>query len=80
MPPKPVCLCGNTLAGVRGGPVSAFARRQARGTRRARWVVPDGALMTAAYFVLVPLSLCSGSTVLFLLLDRIRRSRFTEDA
>ena len=33
-----------------------------------------------AYFVLVPLSLCSGSTVLFLLLDRIRRAHFTEEA
>ena len=33
-----------------------------------------------AYFVLVPLSLCSSSTVLFLLIDRIRRSHFTEEA
>jgi hypothetical protein len=32
-----------------------------------------------AYFVLVPLSLCSGSTVLYLLLDHIRRSHFTDD-
>jgi hypothetical protein len=33
-----------------------------------------------AYFVLVPLTLCSGSTVLFLVLDRIRRTHFAEDA
>lgn len=32
-----------------------------------------------AYLVLVPLSLCSGSTVLFLLLDRIRRAHFSEE-
>jgi hypothetical protein len=32
------------------------------------------------YFLLVPLSLCSGSTVLFLLLDRIRRTHFSEEA
>ena len=33
----------------------------------------------SALFVLVPLSLCSGSTVLFLLLDRVRRAHFAED-
>jgi len=33
-----------------------------------------------AYLVLLPLSLCSGSTVLFLLLDRIRRAHFSEEA
>ena len=33
-----------------------------------------------AYLVLVPLSLCSGSTVLFLLLDRIRLAHFSEEA
>jgi hypothetical protein len=33
-----------------------------------------------AYLVLVPLSLCSGSTVLFLLLDRIHRAHFSEEA
>jgi hypothetical protein len=33
-----------------------------------------------ALFVLVPLSLCSSSTVLFLLLDRVRRTHFSEDA
>jgi hypothetical protein len=32
------------------------------------------------YLLLVPLSLASGSTVLFLLLDRIRRTHFTEEA
>jgi hypothetical protein len=30
-------------------------------------------------FVLVPLSLCSSSTVLFLLLDRVRRTHFGGD-
>ena len=33
-----------------------------------------------AYFVLVPLSLFSGSTVLFLLLDRVRRVHFSDEA
>jgi hypothetical protein len=33
-----------------------------------------------AYFLLVPLSLCLGSTGLFLVLDRIRRAHFADDA